>query len=152
MIPESIANLHTAFVRLTGQDIALSMFREGQWATWLGFRREAPFTIADLAEVVSYLRREIRAGNRRAGALKFSNLIGNPDYFEEDLSLARSISRVRPAPDRTVRVPQPDGSATERRLPGDGAAAATRKAGEVIASPAFQNFLKLKETLNPKPL
>jgi len=145
--PTRIEDLHDAYVRLTGQAVERTMFRESQWAAWLSFRRESPFTVSDLVAVISHLKREIHRGNRKPGSLRFGSLVGNPDWFEEDLELVRSVSRARPVPERVVRVPQVDGSATERRLPGDPAADSARRVGEVLASPAFKEFLNLKENL-----
>lgn len=143
----SIPELHAAYVRLTGQPVELNPFREQQWCVWLGFRRENPFTASDLATVIAWLKGQIRKGERRPGALKFSNLIGNPDYFEEDLSLARSQLRAKPIPPRQVTTPKPDGSTVHRQIPGDPAADATRSARAVIESAAFKEFVNLKEKL-----
>lgn len=143
----NIAELHTVFERLTGQQIELNAFREQQWCVWLGYRRSQPFTTADLTAVIVWLKNQIRKGERRPAALKFSNLVGNPDYFEEDLELARAQLRVRPLPPRQITTSQPDGSTVQRRMPGDPAADTSRSAGKVIESAAFKEFCKLKEQL-----
>jgi hypothetical protein len=149
--PATIPELHATFVRLTRQDISLNMLREQQWWQWIAFRKERRFTVADLVAVVSYLQKEIRKGDRNPGALKFTNLIGSPDRFEEDLAMANAQLRVPPvgtlSTASVIKTKSPDGSVTERRMPSAGTADTSRTASEVLASPAFQEFCKLKEKL-----
>jgi hypothetical protein len=130
----SIPALHAAYCRLTGQQIGLNMARENTWFEWLRWRRERPFTVADLAAVIKHLQTGIKKGDRNPGSLKFSNLIGNPDYFEEDLGLALATARPKPPAMQTVRTLTADGQHTERVLPADGTKATARPVAEVIAA------------------
>lgn len=86
-----ITQLHESFNQLVPESaVSLRMDRECAWARWLGYRPEQPFSGKDLEAVVRHLRLAIKMGHRYPGALRFSNLIGQPDYFEEDLALARA--------------------------------------------------------------
>lgn len=92
MIPPNalslVRDLHACYCARTGYDIAYNMARENVWREWCAFG-EWKWTTEDLARVIVYLRGEIRRDKRNEGALKFANLIGRPDNFEEDLNLAR---------------------------------------------------------------
>ena len=101
--------LHAEYCSRTGFEIALNFQRERQWGEWLAWRREKPFTVDDLRRVIGHIRQGIHKGDRNDGALKFSNLIGQPDRFEEDLGLA--IKSLRPpsqaGPPRNYRPIEP---------------------------------------------
>lgn len=106
---ELVNRLHRVYCERTGFDIALNFMRERQWSEWLRWRTGRPFSEEDLVRVISYIRRGIGKGERNEGALKFTNLIGSPDRFEEDLSLAleaRNSSRPY-VPSRTYRPIEP---------------------------------------------
>lgn len=94
-----LERLHADYVKFTGLDIRLTATRESTWAEWLRFRRHDPFTSEDLELVVKYLKKEIKAGHRFPPSLFFNKLIGNPDYFEEDLAMAKVKAR-KPKVDR----------------------------------------------------
>jgi len=88
-----VMELHEHYCARTGFEITLTTDRVRMWNEWLGFKMP-PFTKDDLSLVINYLRGEIRQTNwqkptRNIGALKFLNLIGQVDKFEEDLALAR---------------------------------------------------------------
>jgi len=83
-MPALLEELHQTYCRLTGQNLSMRFDRE---RLWFEFHR-AGFTLADLAQVVRYLQREIRHTRRNVGALKLSNLL-QLDRFEEDLSISR---------------------------------------------------------------
>ena len=87
-----LRGLHDAYCARTGFDLRLNMARELSWQRWLAF---SGFTwrVPDLARVIGYLRSEIKKGTRNAGALKFSNLIEQPDRFEEDHALATAAAK-----------------------------------------------------------
>lgn len=135
--------LHERYVALTGMVVRLDMQREGMWFEWM--RRG--WGVEDLELVVAQVRRGIREGKRNVGALKFSNLVGQVDYFEEDLALARALGRiVKPNAGRAevLRV-------TGRPAEGQGAPArqigtVMGKAGEMSdeGRRAFEEFCKLK--------
>lgn len=141
---QQIEALHDEYVRLTGQQIFLNVERERVWFEWLRFRRPQ-FNVQDLRDVVAHLRRGIHAGKRFPAALKFTNLIGCPDYFEEDLAMARAQSRPRPPMEKTVvsrEVHEGREVKTERRVASDGTENTARSAGEVLA-----NIQKLKDAV-----
>lgn len=130
-----IHELHAAYCRTSGQQIEINMARENDWLVWHSFRAGQRFTVSDLVTVITWLQKEIRAGNRNPGALKFRNLIGQPDYFEEDLAQARAA----------LRVPARRPAELESRGPAP--AQPPRKADEILASPAFKQFCDLKKQL-----
>lgn len=81
-----VVALHERYTARTGFDLTLNVDRQRIWREWIAFGN---FSGDDLALVVGYLRAHIARGERNDGALKFSNLIGKPDTFEEDLALAK---------------------------------------------------------------
>ena len=91
MIPPNamqwVKDLHSTYVAHTGYAISLNMQRENDWRGWCQFCAWK-WTTDDLTRVIRYLQAKIRTGDRNVGALKFGNLIGHPDNFEEDLQLA----------------------------------------------------------------
>lgn len=97
--------LHAAYQARTSYQVAYNLTRENQWMEWLKWSGYT-WTEADLARVIHYLRREIRHDRRNVGALKFSNLIGDPARFEEDLNLAREEAQ-RTGFDRRPKRPAP---------------------------------------------
>lgn len=100
------------------------MFRERCWYEWA----QRGLTRDDLEFVIRKLRADIATGDRRPGALKFTNLIQSADLFEEDLALYRAKSRGAPSREQQARAsvlratgrPSPD-------LPGD-----ARPAGAIV--------------------
>ena len=118
--PEMVKQFHAAYNRETGLPISLQFDRQRAWHELL--KREygeppAQLTITDLVMVIRYIRTGITRGERNAGALRFRNLIEQPDYFEEELALARKAScqRQRPAAKmQPVQSEQPDGSKVTR--------------------------------------
>lgn len=101
--------LHAAYQARTGYTIRWNLHRERQWLEWSAWS-EHTWGEQELARVISYLRAKISKGERNEGALKFDNLIGSPDRFEEDLNLAKeaangaSIYRPKPRP----KTPEPE--------------------------------------------
>lgn len=105
-IPDQIKQLHRLYCERTGFEIGLNFVRERQWYEWLQWRPGKPFDAQDLARVIGFIRQGIHKGERNEGALKFTNLIGNPDRFEEDLGLA--VKSIKPAgPAKTVSTYKP---------------------------------------------
>lgn len=96
MIPPNamqlVRDLHAFYVERTRYQIAYNMARENSWREWCTLGNWE-WTCDDLSCVIGYLRKKIARGERNEGALKFSNLIGRPDNFEEDLNLAREEAR-----------------------------------------------------------
>lgn len=118
-----IEHLHGLYCKLSGLPMRLDMHREAVWFEWL--RRG--FTAEDLALVLRHLRKAIAGGSRNPGALKFSNVIGQPDYFEEDLALSRAQGRARPPGTITVST-----GPTTRRVANPGTAETSIPVGQVI--------------------
>lgn len=139
---ERIEKLHLLYVELTGIDIRLTPDREQDWFLWCkaGFKEE------DLRVLVAHIRKGIGSGNRNAGALKFRNLIGQVDYFEEDLGMARCELRIAKLKQGG---PREQVLRESGRVDGRLAAAPEepKKMGEVIESEAFKEFARLKEKL-----
>jgi len=135
-----VSDLHRLYVGLTGLQVSLNMAREVDWGRWLQWRKP-PFTADDLRAVVAHIRRGIRDGARNPGALKFRNLIGMPDYFEEDLAEAMARSRApRIDAGRTAALEAAGRDPKPAPNP-------ERSAAEVLSSKAFQEFCKLKDNL-----
>jgi len=79
----------------------LNMYREHEWFLWLQWRKPDPFTAQDLALVINYRRRLIPDKRQFPACLKFGHIVGRPDAFEEDLSMAIVEQKARPSqPDR----------------------------------------------------
>lgn len=124
-IPSFIRSLHKSYEARTGYTIRYNMHRENQWYDWCKWA-DWDWSEADLARVIGYLRGKIRTGQRNDGALKFDNLIGRPDAFEEDLNLAKEAAQSSP-------LRRPGTQVTSHRRPDDVAA----DGGEIIADSSF---------------
>ena len=142
---QRIVELHRAYVNLTGLDVALNMDRERTWFDWLNYRRDEPFTAADLKLVIDFLRRGIREEKRNAGCLRFRNLVGMPDDFDEERAAARkaahTATKPRPPPTVNEATPNPDGSVTNKIVPNDGTQDASQPVSEVALA-ALRDFKK----------
>lgn len=97
-----INELHAAYCARTGLEITLNHYHERVWSEWLRWRTP-PFTQDDLARVIAYIRNGIAGRDkdqprRFEAALRFSNLIAQPDKFEEELALAMAAKK---KPDQT---------------------------------------------------
>lgn len=90
-----IQSLHARYCEITGFRIVLDWSRENAWGQWLAYgKRCGGWGEHELQMVVALIRKRIREQRRRPEALKFSNLIGNCDYFEEDLASAKAEARI----------------------------------------------------------
>jgi hypothetical protein len=120
---QEIEILHDLYVKLTGQDVRLDMARQRQWFDWIrqGFNQE------DLRLVVRHIKRGIGEHQRNQGALKFANLIGMPDRFEEDLAQARAVYGKRRSVDTKPAMPM-------KRIPAPGEKPLADKTPEEIAN------------------
>lgn len=85
----AVCALHEAYTQLTGFEIVLDAFREASWGQFLA----RGFTVDDMRLVIYSIRKGIESKERKPGALKFRNLIGNLDWFEEDLAEIRAKRR-----------------------------------------------------------
>lgn len=141
----NITALHRAYTNLTGLDVALNMERERTWFEWVCYRRDDPFTAADLKLVIDFLRRGIRDEERNAGCLRFRNLIGMPDDFDEERAAARKAAHTAAKPRPPVMVnestPHPDGSVTNKIVPNTGTQDASQPVSEVALG-VLRNFKK----------
>lgn len=132
---ETIQHLHSRYCALTGYTIRLDMAREHEWFTWC----QRGFNSDDLACLVAHLKREIKAGKRNAGSLKWRNLIVNVDWFEEDLAEARAMARQQLSPrDMALKAP---GRPVEASRP-------ARSVADILAGEeAFKALMAMKERL-----
>lgn len=143
---QRIQGLHALYVQLTGFEIRLDAGRENDWFLWLKFG----FSEDDLKVMVYHLRKGIQAGTRQLAALKFRNLIGQPDYFEEDLAEAKArmrVPKVDAAREGVLKASGRPGAAhagTERMAAPEPPAA--RPVSDVIKK-QFEEFQKLKGEL-----
>ena len=133
-----IAALHRLYCQLTGLVIPLDMQRETIWFEW----QRRGHGEQELRDVIAHLQRGIREQRRNPGALKFRNLIGMPDYFEEDLAEARAARRAyqaRPQGDKqsVLKATHRDTTPANRE----------RKLDEILSSDAFKAFIDLKKSL-----
>ncbi len=103
-----IKALHASYEARTTYKIMLNMVRDRQWYEWCQYS-EWTWTDKELAIVIAYLRAKANKGERNDGALKFSNLIGDPVKFEEDLNLAQEARRGAPTfrPKPKSKAPEP---------------------------------------------
>lgn len=90
-----VRRLHSEFEARTGYAIRWNLHRENQWSAWCRWA-DWDWAERELAMVIFYLRGKISKGERNEGALKFDNLIGQPDKFEEDLNLALEARKGAP--------------------------------------------------------
>ena len=95
-IPAFIRSLHASYESRTGYSIRYNDHRQRQWWEWCEWS-SWEWTDRELAIVIGYLRSKIAKGDRNEGALKFENLIGSPDRFEEDLNLANEARKGAPS-------------------------------------------------------
>jgi hypothetical protein len=111
-LPEKLRALHRSYEQRTGYTLRWNPHRERQWYEWSAWS-EHTWGETDLARVIGYLRGKIAKGERNDGALKFDNLIGSPDRFEEDLNLAKEAAKpalfeTRPKVTSSKPLPAPD--------------------------------------------
>lgn len=66
---------------------------------------DAGFTKDDLVFLIRHLKRQIAAGKRYPGCLRFSSLLGDLGKFDEELGMARAESR-KPVPTPRDKVVQ----------------------------------------------
>lgn len=94
-----IASAHAAFERLTGKQYMLHTARIFAWEKFLVRRK---LTVEDIGIVVKHLHGEVAAKKAFPPQLWFSNLIEQPDRFEEYLNDAKAKTR-NAAPPKTDR-------------------------------------------------
>jgi hypothetical protein len=153
---ETIQQLHAAYCQATGFTLTLDMSREQTWYWW----QKKGFTTEDLYLVVRYISAQIRQQRRNPGALKFSNLIGQYDLFEEDLAMARAERRAAAGRHhgekasllrQTGRATEVQGSTVQSSTV-QGSRSAGQIAEKLVSDPAaaqraFEEFQKTKHSL-----
>jgi len=164
---DQIIRLHSIYCNETGLHVGLDTARERDWYDWL--KRLAPTSSPTLSPtssiridkvsdkggresspeqalrlVIAHLQRGIREQKRNPGALKFRNLIGMPDYFEEDLAEARAQAR---GAQSKVQSPKSKVLQATGRTATEPDRAARTPAQIMAADQAFAEFRKLKDTL-----
>lgn len=93
-----IDQFHEAYSKATLFRLPLNSDRRYWWE-----KLEARgVTLSDLKLVIRYLQFQIAKGERHDGCLRFSNLVGWSNRFDEELELAKAWERNRPPP-RTVK-------------------------------------------------
>ena len=150
IVPEKLAEiqrLHSTYKLLTGLVVPLDSYREYQWFEFI--RRG--LTEDDLCAVIRSIRKGVAANTRNRGALRFTNLIGQLDRFEEDLAECRALARGparQPARDAVLQA--------TGRVPTSSQAAAAVSAADVVlrlssdpakAQAALDELRKLKGSL-----
>jgi len=115
---DQVREFHAVYNRETGLPISLGFDRQRSWHTLLSLQfgePAAPLEVQDLVLVIRYLKGGISRQERNPGCLRFRNLIEQPDYFEEELAMARKVLRPRAKP-KTVAVTSahPEGGAITR--------------------------------------
>lgn len=159
---ELIAQLHRAYVQCTGLSLPLDMQRESMWFDWLRCLKPQ---LADmhigpeqaLRIVIMRIRAGICSERRQPGALKFRNLIGQPDYFQEDLAEALAVERARKRQGDPSRAEVLDAIGRGAAAPahGDRTISAVMKSAISEVKPpespaariAFEQFKKFKDSL-----
>ncbi len=141
----AIQRLHQVYVKLTGLNLSFHMGHESTWREWIAFRRGEPFTEADLRFVLLHLKRGIQNGERNMGSLKFSNLIGQPDMFEQDLLQYQSLARAgaKPRPPATIDETTRDEQGTvTRRLPNPNTQDTSRPASAILPPEKLGSYIE----------
>lgn len=112
-VEDEIRRLHEVFCELTDQQgFSLNFGRDRAWFDWM----RCGWGEADLRLVIRWVRIGQGQGKRNPGALKFSNLIGDREKFEEDLMEARRELNARPRKPALVQTVQALPGGGERRV------------------------------------
>lgn len=82
--------LHTAYTRLTGLDVPLTLPRIYAWRCWL----DKGYTLGDLELVIAHLKRTISPKAKLLRYLSFTNIVTYHESFAENLAEARALARV----------------------------------------------------------
>ncbi len=90
MTTEDHRESHAIYCTLAGRDLPLTMTIHWQWNLW----KSKGWTMDDLRLVVQHIKMLIKEDRRRPESLRFHNLIGNTERFNEDLAEARALARV----------------------------------------------------------
>jgi hypothetical protein len=96
-----IRKLHGLYEDLTTIEVILSVEKMYAWEAWM-----TRYNAEDLRLVVRMLHGKIKSGVKTWSCLNFRNLIGNLEYFDEDLGEARATSRIAPRSARDATLEQ----------------------------------------------
>jgi len=133
----AIATLHHEYRQLTGFDLKLDFYRERVWWEWCQRGND----VESLRLVVGHLKRQIYKGERNGGSLKFHNLIGNLDFFDEDHAIAKAEARKPKIDQERASVLRATGRTENHTSP-------PRTAAQVMADDeAFKKFREFGKTL-----
>lgn len=141
-----IPKLHRLYCELSGRDEQLNMATEHDWVNWLTLLKHRPEWQPEsmLRLVVSYRQWEIRSGRRHPASLAFRNMVRDiaqaDDLIADALAARRNQQKAR-MPEGKQAVMRATGRSTE--IPQSDA----KKVDEILASQAFKEFVKLKDTL-----
>ena len=123
-------SLNDCYVRESGMESKPFLSKEFAWANW----SKHGFTEQDLTQVLRYLRKQVKKGERKPASMLFRNLIEYPENFEQELSLSKEALLQKPPPDARSRVLAQAGMATEKKTE-------ARPVGSIIGScKAFEEF------------
>ena len=129
MTQENFQPLHDRYCSLTGRDLTLTMAVHFQWQVWVS----KGYTASDLALVVAHIKKLIAKDRRRPESLRFHNLIGDTERFNEDLAEARALARVTPPTARDRVLAQTGRPAPERNT--------AKSAAQIMADMALMKRL-----------
>ena len=153
--PEIVRAFHAAYVRETGLPISLGFDRQRAWHELLKLEfgdPPAPLAVADLLLVIRYLKAGIARQERNPGCLRFRNLIEQPDYFEEELAMARKVLRPRPkSKTEAVSTAHPEGGSITR-LEDRQPQSEPQSAGEEVSRFMAEYRRRRPRNQNPEPL
>lgn len=133
---DAITKLHEKYCGLTGLRVPLTLGRIWNWEQWC----LKGYSEADLEVTIQFLQQKIKANRKTISCLKFSNLIGNTEWFDEDLAEARAIAR-QPRTTPREKILQATGRKEPEKV-------TCRSAADVLAGiRAFEEFKALRGAL-----
>ncbi len=77
--------LNNCYIRESGMESKPFLSKEFAWGNW----SKHGFNEADLVQVLRYLRKQVKAGQRKPASMLFRNLIEYPENFEQELCLSK---------------------------------------------------------------
>lgn len=101
-----VKELHQVYCESAGMKVSLGFDRERSWYDFI----QAGFDRDDLKLVIGYLLKAVGRGDRNPGSLRFRNLVGQLDAFEEELAMAKAHRRnfkVETPKDKAIRELRP---------------------------------------------
>ncbi len=77
--------LNDIYITESGMESKPFLSKEFAWGNW----SRHGFTESDLVQVLRYLRKQTKSGQRKPASMLFRNLIEYPENFEQELSLSK---------------------------------------------------------------